>query len=296
MQAFVGRLECHANAADPRGYVGDFRPIEFAAAMGMPPADAVRIFAALKHKDIAWIDQDHVVTFYGRNPDQIDATAPERDRRRKARRWLEKDLARRHEAGWIDTEQLDGLVAWIEDLPDPELFALRDKLRKGVALEAALSTGTGHAVADRGTVASHARAKLILAQKLGDDSGDIARGTTAGLSEEGVSGTEGDSQAHARLWIELEGKRLAIERMPHEQPGRVETLLQRWCDQDLNGDAVGLMTVLIECGRLNVLGSNFFIEVTSGIGRYRRQKLAEQDKQHKLPLRGLVAVDKSRTG
>jgi hypothetical protein len=160
VQAFVGRLESLANKSTPRGFVGEFRPAEFGAATGMSAEHAARIFAALEHPDVAWLDQDHVASFYARNPDKEDETAAERDRRRKARKWIRRELERRAQSGAIDAEQHEGVEAMLTLLADEELFALKKKLAGGVALEAALSTShAGHGVASRDSVAATPRAE-----------------------------------------------------------------------------------------------------------------------------------------
>src|SRR5262245_53103220 len=75
VQAFVTRLESFANAAIPRGFVGEFNPDEFGAALGMSGDEAARIYSALEDEGIGWIFQDHVQTFWERNPDKEDTNA-----------------------------------------------------------------------------------------------------------------------------------------------------------------------------------------------------------------------------
>lgn len=84
IQAFATRLDSLANAAIPRGYVGDFCAAEFGAALGMPAEEAARIFAALEEPAVGWIGQEHVITFWERNPDKEDSTAAERQRKSRA--------------------------------------------------------------------------------------------------------------------------------------------------------------------------------------------------------------------
>lgn len=296
--AIAGRLECLANKSDPRGYVGDFRPVEFGAALGMPAEEAARIFAALEHHDIQWLDQGFVVTFYERNPDKLDLTAAERDRRRKARNWIRKELQKRVDNGSISWDQREGVVAMLPLFPDEQLVALRKKLGEGVALEhALLSTGhAGHAVASRDSVAATPRAELTKANQPPnvDNFGTATRGETSGPSNDGAEGAGGDPQQAARLWIGTEGRRLAIERMAHEQPGRVETLLQRWLEQDLEGDALALMSVLTELSRVPLLtGAKFHVELTNRCAQHRRMMQARGDLQNQLPLTRLEGVKKT---
>lgn len=83
--AVVLRLECLANRSDPRGSVADMSVPEFAAALQLSPNTVARIRAALEEPDIAWVDQDFVVSFHQRNPDHDDHTAAERQRRHRAK-------------------------------------------------------------------------------------------------------------------------------------------------------------------------------------------------------------------
>lgn len=292
VQAFVGRLESLANKSTPRGFVGDFRPAEFGAATGMPTEHAARIYAALEHSDIGWVDQEHVATFYPRNPDKVDETAAERDQRRKARKWIRKELDRRVQAGSITAEQREDVAGALLDLlGDEELFALRKKLAAGVALEAALSTG--HGEPRRGSVVATPRAEQTKSERaFVDNSGDGTRRTEEGPSEEGVAGPASDPQAQAAQWIAIEGRRIAIARMPAENPGKVDMLIERWLAQDLDGNAGALMTVLIECDRLNLVGSMFHVEVTRRCDQHRKREALQQEAP-RLPLGGIQPVKKS---
>jgi hypothetical protein len=91
--AVVIRLEALANRSDPRGSVADMSIAEFAASLDLSPAVVARVRSALEEPDIAWIEQDHVVDFYRRNPDHEDTTAAERQRRRRARLKQEREQA-----------------------------------------------------------------------------------------------------------------------------------------------------------------------------------------------------------
>jgi hypothetical protein len=294
VHAIAGGLWCLANESEPRGYVGEFRAATFGAAHGMPAEEAARIYAALEHRDVGWIDQDYVPSFQVVNPDKEDKTAPLRDQRRKARRSICRVLDRKAERGDISEEQREGAAAFVYAIADEELFALQKKLRAGVALEAALSTATGATPwPSVATVVATPRAERSRADSLVDNSGADPRGEAQELSEERVGGAENDPQALARQWIAVEGRRIAIARMPAEQPGRIDTLLERWCDQVLAGDAGALMTVLIECDRLNLVGSQFHVEVSARCEQQRRRAQLTQEKQIGLPLSGVQSVKRA---
>lgn len=84
VEALVMRLEVHANRSQPRGYVGDFNAEAMAVRWGVDVDTVLRTFAELERDDIGWIDQDHIVSFWARNPDSDqDPTAAERQHRKR---------------------------------------------------------------------------------------------------------------------------------------------------------------------------------------------------------------------
>lgn len=85
VEAFVTRLEIHASSATPRGCLIEFNVKALAAKWRRDPEELARIYAALESPEVGWIDQDHVVTFWLRNPDHEDATAAERQRNKRLR-------------------------------------------------------------------------------------------------------------------------------------------------------------------------------------------------------------------
>lgn len=86
VEALIMRLELHANRSQPRGYVGDFNAEAMAVRWGVDIDTVLRVSAELQRPDIGWIDQEHVVTFWARNPDgDQDATAAERQSRKRER-------------------------------------------------------------------------------------------------------------------------------------------------------------------------------------------------------------------
>lgn len=85
VEAFVVRLEIHASASMHRGHVEDFNIAALAAKWRRGKDELARIYAALEHPDVGWIDQDQIVSFWARNPDLEDPTAAERQRNKRAR-------------------------------------------------------------------------------------------------------------------------------------------------------------------------------------------------------------------
>jgi len=265
VQAFVNRLEEYANAADPRGYVGDFSAAEFGAALGISTAEAERIFGALEDREIGWIDQDHVATFWPRNPDKEDDTVNERKRRQRARDKGMKELARRARRGEITEAQ-------------------RQVLERELLLDARLSTGHGgHIVTHRDIVTVTPRAEHRIQEEAGDNSGDATRGEDQGLPKEGGRGESDDPQAEAAVWLMSTGKLLLIERLQIPAP-LAETYIERW-HRDLQ-DAAALREIIEAAEQAGYIGPRFHTLVTDQL---KRRVFAKQHgPQLPLPPSGVV--------
>jgi hypothetical protein len=110
VQAFVTRLDCFANAQKPRGDLTYFDPAEFGMALDIPAEQAALLFAALEDGPVPWIDQDHIATFWARNPDSDRDAKPVSDAERTARsrkfRAALRELARQKACGLIDAAEL----------------------------------------------------------------------------------------------------------------------------------------------------------------------------------------------
>jgi hypothetical protein len=127
VQAFAVRLDSFANEQRPRGDVTYFDPVEFGAALDIAPELAARIFATLEDGDNAWIEQDHLTSFYERNRDSDRDSKPttdtERKRRERAFKAALKELAKQKRVGLLtETELVDKEIA---------LHTLRDQGRRG---------------------------------------------------------------------------------------------------------------------------------------------------------------------
>jgi hypothetical protein len=292
--AFVVRLDELANKAESRGSVEDFSAEEFAIALDMSDNETASIFAELAHPEIGYIAYDHIADFYDRNRDSDSdkEAAKERKRRSRGKAKAFEITARLAHRGEITAAQRDDIERDVSLPPkafsNEDFFKLLDELYR-----ADLSTGRGHrwSQCDAVTVTQEQTRPHLLEGGV-DNSGATTRGNEEGPSEEGVAGTANDPQAQAAQWIAIEGRRIVIARMPSELPGKVDMLLERWLNQDLDGNAGALMTVLIECDRLNLAGSMFHVEVTRRCDQHRKREALRQEPP-RLPLGGIQPVKKS---
>ena len=288
------RLDELANKAESRGSVEDFSAEEFAIALDMSGNETASIFAELAHPEIGYIAYEHIADFYDRNRDSDSDKegAKERKRRSRGKAKALEITARLAQRGEITAAQRDDIERDLNLPPkafsNEDFFKLLDELYR-----ADLSTGRGHrwSQCDAVTVTQEQTRPHLLEGV--DNSEDGARGSKEWPSEEGVAGAANDPQEQARQWIAIEGRRIAIARMPDEQPGKVDMLLERWRDQVLDGDAIALMTVLIECNRLAFVGSNFHVEVSNCCDQHRRRAQLQAEKQPGLPLGGIQPVKRS---
>lgn len=314
--AFVNRLEELANKSDPRGYVGEFSAAEFAAALDLAVEASSRIYAALEQPAIGWIVQEHVQSFYPRNPDKEDLGAAERKRAERARKRAMKELADLVRRGAMAApertmREAAVLLCKTEDevrraMSTSVVHMSRGHIVTGAAVDNSaapvdkfgsaenivadqgpekLSTGhAGHNVTSRDIVTVTPRAEQKKS-KLGptvDNSGDAAAGDSAGSSEEGGRGSAGDPQAEAERWLESEGERIVTERMGEPRPLSA-TRIARWRDQQLDGNAVALMEVLRDVDKADYIGPRFHNLVVDSIKRWRQGA----QPQLKLPPAGL---------
>lgn len=167
------RLECLANRSVPRGSVADMSIAEFAAALQLPANAVARIRAALEDPDIAWIDQDYLVDFHERNPDVVDPTAAERQRRHR--------------------EKLRAARAEQSATGPPGYPPSRDVTRD--------------------TVTGHARSDQIFSSATADNADACAGGSTEGTSDEENSGIGRDPQADAQAWLATDGAKVVTGRL-----------------------------------------------------------------------------------
>lgn len=287
--AFANRLEELANNAGNlglgRGYVGHFRASEFAAALGMSAEDASRIFAALEHQDIGWIDQGHVADFYARNRDGDDVddqTNAERARRSRAFRSALKELGRQAGSGQISGEQ--------RIAAEREIAALKQLARDGQLPEQALrqalfgllypsaQLSTRHASRCDGVTVTTEHSSTTAQQTSGpvDNSGAGNRGAEAGQPSEVAAD---DAQiADAETWLADEAARIVVERMQVLLP-RALTLIERW-RRDLDQDAVATARVIASFDDARYSKEQFQV----GIFQFTQRWQQARDKGEPLPL------------
>lgn len=260
VQAFVTRLESFANMAEPRGYVGDFSVDEFGAALGMTPDVSARIFVALCDPAVRWVDQEHVATFYGRNPDKPDDTAAERKRRSRSRSDVRKKLAALFRQGRLAGDERTLVEAVLDGLDDSDLRKLQ------VRLENALSTGhAGHSVTLRDIVTVTPREDQKLETGAVDNSEAEPGRETAGLAIEEVAPDDAIS-TEAATWLGSEAVRIVVQRMV-VTPARAAMLVERW-RRDLNGDDATMATIIAGADDANLTTLRFQISVTEQVKRH----------------------------
>lgn len=97
VKAFVLDLFAKASKARARGHLGDIDFHEMAVANDAQPEQVAAVFKTLC--DIGWIEQDFIVDWLDRQPDQEDPTASERQRNKRA-----KDRAKRNKLMGLTTE------------------------------------------------------------------------------------------------------------------------------------------------------------------------------------------------
>jgi hypothetical protein len=266
VQAFVTRLDSFANAADPRGWVGHFNPEEFAAALGLTVEESAGIFAALSAPGVDWIDQEHVVNFYKRNPDRAEDrdAVNARQQRLRNRRAICKQLAALVRMGRLPAEERDFTEVMLKELPDPVLQALRIRLTN------ALSTGHGgHNVTLRDIVTITPRADHTLSPLPVDNSGAAASGESAGLPEQQEAPDE-QSSTEATRWLEAEGTRLIVE-LSNEPRPRAAMLIERW-GRDL-ADPVLMVRIIAGAVEAGLTGARLQLVIGEQVRRHLEHKL-----------------------
>lgn len=252
--AFAHRLEEHANGAEPRGSVEGFSASEFAIALGMTAEDAARIFAELEHPDVGWIAYGHVATFYERNPDKEDHGAAERKRLQRARARAMKEIARQAHLGLISAEQRTVMEARVllgdTDVPVPRLSTVQ--------------------VSQRDAESVTPRADHTFKPGAVDNFGAATRGEGAGPSDEDAARVSGNPQDEAAAWLLSTGVKIVAQRMDDPTP-KAATRVERWLNQNLNGDAVGLREIIESVAAGDTTVARFLVLVTDGIERWKRR-------------------------
>lgn len=174
VEIFVLRLEIFASANTPRGSLDGLNIPALAAHWNLSSDEQLaRIYAALEHPEVGWIDQEHVVTFWERNPDVEDATATERKRRSRVRQKAAKEAARVNRSTGYPQSR----------------------------------------VTHRDTVTVTTRSDQSFSTQPVDNSGAVTRGEAAKPSDEAAAKIFDNPQAAAAAWLLSTGTRIVAERM-----------------------------------------------------------------------------------
>lgn len=253
VEAVLIRLENHANRSRPRGFVGDFSVEGLAARWNVDDETIARIYAQLEAPDIGWIDQDQIVTFWDRNPDIVDETAPVRMKRMRDKRKGMRLLAAAAAQGSISLELRTERERELEESREPHEL-----------IEAwGLSTGALR----RNTVTVTTRADQIIKQ---GTAAQAEKGLARGVLGAGFfpnDGVDAVDFAKAQLWLETEGLKLITTRALIQTP-RALTLLERWIS-GLEGDLPALVAIVMGAVGTKTMGNTFQTVVENQIARKR---------------------------
>lgn len=261
VEALVWRLENYASTNRPRGTVTGF-PLRAIAATWRCDADELaRVFAALEHPDVGWLEDDVIVTFWERNPDEEDPTGALRAQRSRARRKIKRAMLAKG-------------AGPAEILAELELRGLGYPHVDGVTRDAVTVTARpDQTKAGRGEAG----------QNFGDGAGE------APLAIQGESGKSGDfgSPDAARVWLAFHGKRILAERL-NEPPPKAQDRLERWLAR-LGDDAVVLAGIIDQVAATDLVVARFLTAITEAIDRER-----DRAKGPRLPFGPSLAADNGR--
>lgn len=134
--AVVNRLEELANNAanfgEERGSVAGFDADEFGAALGLSSDDVARIYGALEHEKVRWVEDGCVRTFHDRNPDREEDKDAVRGRKRRSRSYLKirQTLRRLAAIGKMTDRERLSIETTLRGLPDGGLVELQVRLAR----------------------------------------------------------------------------------------------------------------------------------------------------------------------
>ena len=239
VEALVWRLETYASTTQPRGSLVAF-PLRALAVTWRCEADELaRIYAALEHPHVGWLEGDVIVTFWERNPDQEDPTGPERAKRSRARR---KIIGAMQAKRAPPAEILDELARQGLDYPQVRTVT-------------------------RDTVTVTPRAEQSRQQA--DEAAKISGAAPAAAPQavQGETGESGENSIEPVLWLATEGKRILVERL-NETPVKAEMRLERW-QREIGGDLAALVTILDRAAASDLVVARFLVTVSEAITRHR---------------------------
>jgi hypothetical protein len=231
VKLFVVELDLYASENVPRGSVDGFNVAALAADWGLADdGQLARIYAALEDPDVGWIDQDFIVTFWARNPDQ-ELTERERELAR----------ARQRRA--------------------------RDR-KKAVKESRALATYPPSRVTQRDSVMSRSRSDQIIKQAVAEkEQSDLIEALIPTTDLHSHSGSSGDDSGDTEIWLALEGKRIVAERC-RVLPSRAWLDIARW-RKELLDDVAALATIIHDADLMGLERGKFTDRVREAITRYR---------------------------
>ena len=252
VEALVWRLEVYASTNRPRGSIEGFNIRALAASWRCPHEELARVFAALEDVDVGWIEDDVIVTFWERNPDEEDPTGPARSRRSRKRRAIKQAMLAKG--------------ASVADILD-------EFERQGVAYPQTLRD-------TRVAVTVTARSDQIKQQRSTEAVDNCAAETAAGAEGTGEEAAAPDDaqSTDAATWLETEGTRLVVERL-QVPTNRARTLIERW-SRDLGDDAPLMVNIIDSADKATRTVPHFLVTVTDAVRRH----LDVQRSGRRLPL------------
>lgn len=230
VKLLVVELDLFASENDPRGSVEGLNVSALAADWGLSGDEQLaRIYATLEHPEVGWIDQDFIVSFWARNPDQ-ELTEREREQARE-RQQRKRDRA---------------------------------KEAKGARAEAGYPQSR---VTQRDSVTSRSRSDQII-KKAAAEKGEIGQNGEAARAESATAphsgaGDSGDYE----IWLALEGKRIVAERC-RLLPTSAWTHISRW-RRELADDLPALATMIEDADVMGLVGGKFTDRIRDRIIAYR---------------------------
>jgi hypothetical protein len=244
VKLFVIELEVYASANERRGSVEGFSIPALAADWSLPGDEQLgRIYAALEHPEVGWLDQDFIVTFWKRNPDaerderqrELDKARQQRARdRRKAEKEAVRAAREARGAGYPQSRVTRRDAVTVTPISDQIINQNSEqKEEKGGNQEAA-----SHAVA-------------------------------TGLFNRN-SGNSGDGKDDSEIWLAFHGKRIVVERMGVHTT-RAQTFMNEW-RKALDDEAVVLAEIIRAAALTEHKGARFHVMITDQIGRWRREQ------------------------
>lgn len=274
--ALVNRLEELANNAanfgEERGSVATFDPDEFGAALGMPTDDAVRIFAALEHEKVRWVEERTVRTFHDRNPDREEDLEDVRNRKRRSRsrQRVRESLARLSRTAKISDKERLAIEVSLKGLPDGDLVDLQVRLAKMEQVTRSQSDRC-----DNVTVTPDQTTYFNQERKLA--AADPSHPTPIGANVTPVDPAVFADSAKALQWLKGDGAALVAHRLGGMRH-KADEQVQRWI-MTIGNDALGLAGVIYSVLATQARADAFRDLVTKQVARQATEILAP-----KLPL------------